>query len=123
MPWIAIGRCETWEPPRTDREVRKSQGEWTGSPPGGHHCLGLDEEAIKQATSPCGVAEASPRLEIRLIGDRGVIVEQMLVVLSADVFDHLLLNAPVTSLAGPGLIESVRVFDGEGHFHHLTVVD
>ena len=47
----------------------------------------------------------------------------MLVVLGADVFGHLLVHAPVTPLARPGLIECVGVRDREGHFKRLVAVD
>src|SRR5271168_4339245 len=62
------------------------------------------------------------RSEVRLVGDRDVVVEQMLVVLGTDVFGHLLLHASVPPLARPGLIERVRVVDREGHFEHLVAV-
>src|ERR1700730_4989255 len=62
-------------------------------------------------------------LEIRLVRDRDVIVEQMPVVLGADLFEHRLPHARVTLDGRPGLIVSVRVLDPDAHFHRLAVVD
>ena len=64
-----------------------------------------------------------PQSEIRLVRDRNVIVKQMLVVLGADVFDHLLLHAPITPHSRPGLIEGVWVLHGEGSFHHPAAIE
>src|ERR1700726_2561574 len=66
---------------------------------------------------------ASVASEIRLVGNRDVIVEQMLVVLGADVFGDLALRTPIAPHARPRLVKGVRVLDGEGRFHHLAVVD
>src|SRR6516225_2774751 len=60
--------------------------------------------------------------EIRLARDRNLVVEQMLVVLGADVLAELLRCAPKTSHGGPGLDEGVGVLDRESRFHHLAGV-
>jgi hypothetical protein len=54
--------------------------------------------------------------EIRLVGDGNAIVEQMLVVLGADVFEYRALHAPIAPLAPPGLIESIRIVHLEDDF-------
>src|SRR5215471_16829713 len=61
------------------------------------------------------VARASGS-EIRLVCYRDVVVEQMLVVLGADVFEHRLLHAPIAPLTPPGLIESIRIVHLEDDF-------
>src|SRR5262249_32361110 len=60
--------------------------------------------------------------EIHLLGDRDVIVEQMLIVLRAHLFEQRLPHAPIAPRPGPWLVESVRVLHREGHVHGLTVL-
>ena len=63
------------------------------------HPARAGEEAVDKADPSPGASQDHPWSEIRLVGDRDVVVEQMLVVLGADVFGHLLVHAPVTALA------------------------
>ena len=51
-----------------------------------------------------------------------MVVEQMLVVLGADFFEHLLLHPPISPDRRPGLIESVGILHPDVHFQHLTAV-
>jgi hypothetical protein len=103
-----------------DQTVRR-----TGSPSNAgsaKSCVAADNrrasgEAIAQAEvianerSRAAKSDVRPLSEIQLVRDRDVIVEQMLVIFGTDVFGHLLLHAPVSPLARPGLIERIRVVD------------
>jgi hypothetical protein len=66
---------------------------------------------------------ASARSEIRLVGNRKVLVEQVLIVLGADILGDLAIDAPIVPHSGPRLVEGVRVGHRKGHLQHLAVVN
>src|SRR6516225_6483569 len=61
--------------------------------------------------------------EIRLVRYRDAIIEQVLIVLGANILFELLRHAPIAPHSGPRLVEGVRVLHREGCFHELVVVD
>src|SRR5258708_25291103 len=80
--------------------------------------------SLSSFTSSRSRSSATARLlEIRLVGDRDAVVEQMLVVLGAYLFEHWLLHAPILPHRRPWLIESIRIVDRVGHFKLFAVVD
>jgi hypothetical protein len=58
----------------------------------------------------------SGRSEVRLVRDRDIVVEQMLVVFGAYLFEHGLLHTPVLPHGRPGLIEGIRIVHRVDHF-------
>src|SRR6266478_7804137 len=52
-----------------------------------------------------------------------MIVEEIGIVLGADLFVGLLLYAPIAPHPGPRLVEGVRVLDREDDFHRFAVID
>src|SRR5580704_14093918 len=62
------------------------------------------------------------RSEVRLVRDRDVVVEQMLVVLGAGLFVHRPLDPPEIVDRRPRLIEGVRILDPQRHLERLAVV-
>jgi hypothetical protein len=60
-------------------------------------------------------APKSDRSEVRLVRDRDIVVEQMLVVLGAYLFEHGLLHTPVLPHGRPGLIEGIRIVHRVDH--------
>src|SRR5437762_3586631 len=63
------------------------------------------------------------RSEIRLAGDGDVVVEQVLVVLGANLLGHPLLHPPIAADPPPRLIERVRVLHGDRNFQCLALLD
>src|SRR2546430_7760204 len=62
-------------------------------------------------------------LEVRFSRHRYVIVEEVRIVLCADLLDEILIYAAIVPHCGPGLIESARIVDREDRFHSLPVID
>src|SRR5262249_55046955 len=60
--------------------------------------------------------------ELQLIGNRHVVVEQMLVVLGAGFLVHGHLDPREIVDCGPGLIERLRILNPESHLQRLAVV-
>src|SRR6266436_820306 len=60
--------------------------------------------------------------EIGFLRPRHMIVEEIRIVLGADLFVGLLLRAPIAPHSGPRLVEGVRVLDREDDFHRLAAV-
>ena len=75
------------------RASLRAEGEAIQGPRATDHCAGLSE--------------------IRLLRHRQVIVEDIRIVLGADLFIGLLLHAPIAPHSGPGLKVGVRVLDRE----------
>jgi len=61
--------------------------------------------------------------EIGLVGNRDVIVEQVLIVLGADILGDLANDAPIAAHASPRLVEGVWVGHRKDHLQHLAVVN
>src|SRR5215470_7358948 len=61
--------------------------------------------------------------EIGFLRHRHMIVEEIRIVLSADLFIGLLLHAPIAPHSGPRFVEDVRVLDSEDDFHRVAPVD
>src|SRR5260370_32901733 len=68
-------------------------------------------------TAPARRVYRHPLSEIRLVRDRDVIIEQVLIVLGADFLAQRLLQPPVTLDNQPRLIENVRILTREITLH------
>src|SRR5258708_30835828 len=60
--------------------------------------------------------------EVRLVGSRYVVVEQMLVVFGASFLMHGHLDPREVVGCGPALVERVRILDPESHLQRLAAV-
>src|SRR5579862_9449370 len=65
---------------------------------------------------------SAARSEVRLVGDRDVIVE-MRIVFGADLLGQRLLDAPIALDRRPRLVKGVGILDADQHFELLAAID
>ena len=62
------------------------------------------------------------RSEVRLVGDRNMPIE-MLIVFGARFLDHFMLDTPITARSGPGRMEGIRIVHREDDLDEPAVLD
>src|SRR5215467_204550 len=74
-------------------------------------------------TSPAVTKWGARPSEIGFLRHRHMVVKEIRIVLSADLFVGLLLHPPIAPHSGPRFVEGVGVLDSEDNFHRFAPVD